>query len=90
MKANNSAPSEVTDKQWTSLADQAFFRLKEVIDLAAVEDPKLLKAIEMSFDRVFGKLTDKTELSGPDGAAFTLKVDDEQLLRFLELHKKDK
>ena len=57
-------PKSAIDKQkWVDLADQAFFRLKEIIDLSPTEDPKLLKAVETAFDRAYGKPTQPTEVT---------------------------
>lgn len=71
--AKKPTKSEITEKQWIDNADQAFHRLKEIIDSASVDDPKLLKAIEHSFDRAYGKTTEKHELSGKDGGPLVIR-----------------
>ena len=79
--SDKSLQSEVTEAQWIANADRAFFRLREIIDLAQVDDPKLLRAIEQSFDRAYGKVVERTELTGKDGSAL---VPFEEVLRRIE------
>ena len=67
--------SSVTEQDWINNAERAFFRLREIIDLATVDDPKLLRAIEQSFDRAYGKVVEKTELTGKDGEPLFLPLD---------------
>lgn len=71
--AKKSDGSKITKQQWFDLADQAFYRLKELIELAPSDDPKLLKAIEDSFDRAYGKAMEKHEVTGKDGNAIVIK-----------------
>lgn len=71
--AKKPVSSGITKQQWIDLADQAFYRLKEMIELAPTEDPKLLKAIEDSFDRAYGKPTEKHEVGGKNGGPIVIK-----------------
>lgn len=53
---------KISQDQWNDLASQAFFRLKEIIDLADVEDKRLLGAVKEAFDRAYGKSVENIDV----------------------------
>lgn len=54
---------EITQTQWGELAAQAFFRLKDIVELADVEDKRLLGAIKEAFDRAYGKSKESIDVT---------------------------
>lgn len=54
---------EITQDQWQSLAAQAFFRLKEIVDMAPADDKRLLGAVKEAFDRAYGKSKESIDVT---------------------------